>query len=240
MRLSGHSIQARLYAEDPARNFRPSSGVLSHVRCRTDVRVDGWIETGTEVPSFYDPLLAKIITHGETRGGAREAARRRWPTRSLYGIETNLAYLRGHSRAARRSAPDISTRSSFDVRASPLRSVEVLKPGTHTTVQEYPGRLGYWNVGVPPSGPMDALAFRLANRIVGNREWHAALEITGTGPTLQLRRRRRVIALAGAEHGRNARRPARSVLGSRSLSPAGSGAGAGRDSRAQGSARISP
>ncbi len=52
----------------------------------------------------------------------------------------------------------------------------MLEPGTQTTVQDYPGRLGYWDVGVPPSGPMDALAFRLANRLVGNREWHAALE----------------------------------------------------------------
>jgi urea carboxylase len=79
----------------------------------------------------------------------------------------------------------------------PVRSVEVLKPGTHSTVQEYPGRLGHWNVGVPPSGPMDALAFRLANRIVGNREWHAALELTSTGPTLKFGIETS-IALAGA------------------------------------------
>src|SRR6185295_3985947 len=52
-------------------------------------------------------------------------------------------------------------------------------------VQEYPGRLGFWNVGVPPSGPMDSLAFRLANRIVGNHERDAALELTGTGPSLK-------------------------------------------------------
>jgi urea carboxylase len=63
----GHSIQVRLYAEDPSRNFRPSSGPLSHVVLPGDVRVDSWIETGTEVSSFYDPLLAKIIAHASSR-----------------------------------------------------------------------------------------------------------------------------------------------------------------------------
>lgn len=66
--------------------------------------------------------------------------------------------------------------------------IEIEKPGLYTTVQDYPGRVGYWNVGVPPSGPMDALAFRLANRVVGNRGDEAGLEITLTGPVLRFRR----------------------------------------------------
>lgn len=48
------------------------------------------------------------------------------------------------------------------------RSIEVVAPGTLTSVQDYPGRVGYWEVGVPPSGPMDPLAFRLGNRLLGN------------------------------------------------------------------------
>ena len=62
--------------------------------------------------------------------------------------------------------------------------IEVVTPGVQTTVQDYPGRQGYWNVGVPPSGPMDSLAFRLANRLAGNEEGLAAIEITFAGPTL--------------------------------------------------------
>jgi len=62
--------------------------------------------------------------------------------------------------------------------------IEVVTPGVQTTVQDYPGRRGYWNVGVPPSGPMDGLAFRLANRLAGNEEGLAAIEITFAGPTL--------------------------------------------------------
>jgi urea carboxylase len=180
----GHSIQVRLYAEDPARNFRPASGVLSHVTLPTDVRVDAWIEAGTEVSAFYDPLLAKVISHGATREEAIRKLEAALTQTTVYGVETNLDYLRGilaHP-VFRRGEQYTRFLSTLDL---PVRSVEVLKPGTHSTVQEYPGRLGYWDVGVPPSGPMDSFAFRLANRIVGNREWYAALELTGTGPTLK-------------------------------------------------------
>ena len=116
-------------------------------------------------------MLAKIIVHGETaRRGRRAAAATRSPTRALAGIETNLDYLRAGRRAARSSAPAAFTTSFLERVAYRPRAVEVLDPGTQTTVQDYPGRLGYWHVGVPPSGPMDALAFRLANRLVGNAE----------------------------------------------------------------------
>src|SRR6202011_526728 len=65
------------------------------------------------------------------------------------------------------------------------RKVEVMAGGTQTTIQDYPGRLGYWSVGVPPSGPMDDVSFRLANRAVGNQPCAAALEMTVSGPTLK-------------------------------------------------------
>ncbi len=64
-------------------------------------------------------------------------------------------------------------------------------------MQDWPGRLGYWNVGVPPSGPMDDRHFRLANRIVGNPEGAAGLELTLRGPTLRFNLDT-VIALTGA------------------------------------------
>lgn len=68
-------------------------------------------------------------------------------------------------------------------RAVPV--VEVVAPGPFTTVQDVPGRLGYWMVGVPPSGAMDDLALRLANRVVGNAPGAAGLECTAVGPTLR-------------------------------------------------------
>src|SRR4051812_38966962 len=136
----GHSIQVRLYAEDPARNFRPSSGVLSHVVMPADVRVDGWVESGSEVSSFYDPMLAKIITKGETRELALAALDKALAQTNIYGIETNLDYLRAilASETFRSGRQYTRFLSTFDF---PARSVEVIKPGTHSTVQEYPGRL---------------------------------------------------------------------------------------------------
>ena len=62
--------------------------------------------------------------------------------------------------------------------------IEVINGGFYTTVQDYPGRVGYWNVGIPPSGPMDALSLRVANRLVGNGDREAGLEFTIMGPKL--------------------------------------------------------
>jgi urea carboxylase len=63
--------------------------------------------------------------------------------------------------------------------------IEILSTGAMTTVQDWPGRVGLWEVGVPPSGPMDARSLRIANLLVGNDEGAAALEITLTGPRLR-------------------------------------------------------
>jgi urea carboxylase len=192
----GHAIQVRLYAEDPSRNFRPSSGPLSHVVLPDDVRVDGWIETGTEVSSFYDPLLAKIIAHASSRELALQKLRTALDGSSVYGIETNLEYLRAILDTAVFREGRQFTRYLASVEFRPP-SIEVLRAGTQATVQDSPGRVGFWNVGVPPSGPMDNLAFRLANRIVGNPTRAAGLELTGKGPLLQFSVDS-VIALTGA------------------------------------------
>ncbi|CAN5577037.1 5-oxoprolinase/urea amidolyase family protein [soil metagenome] len=63
-------------------------------------------------------------------------------------------------------------------------TVSVVSPGMLTTVQDWPGRVGYWHIGVPPSGPMDDLSFRIGNRLLGNPEGAAGLECTRGGPTL--------------------------------------------------------
>jgi len=65
------------------------------------------------------------------------------------------------------------------------RFVTILKPGLQTTVQELPGRIGFWEQGFPPSGPVDAWSFRLANLLVGNDRDTAALECQFLGPTLK-------------------------------------------------------
>lgn len=76
--------------------------------------------------------------------------------------------------------------------------IEIMNGGLYSTIQDYPGRVGYWDVGVPPSGPMDPLAFRIANSLVGNPEGEAGLEMTGLGPKLSFQVDG-MIALTGAK-----------------------------------------
>ncbi len=192
----GHAIEVRLYAEDPNQDFQPCAGVLTEVTFPPDVRVDGWVERGSEVTPYYDPLLAKLIVHGSTRDEAVARLRTALAATRLAGIETNLEYLRTVAATDVLRAGAQTTRSLRDLAYAPA-TIDVRDPGTHTTVQDHPGRLGYWAVGVPPSGPMDALAFRLANRIVGNPADAAGLECTVAGPTLRFNRAA-VVCLAGA------------------------------------------
>lgn len=196
VQLRGHSVQVRLYAEDPAANFRPSAGVLTHVAMPNDIRVDTWIRTGSEVPSHYDPMLGKIIAHAATRSAALGQLRAALFVTQVHGIETNLEYLRTIVSDSVFVEGEQYTRYLSTLVFAPP-TVQVVQPGTHSIIQDYPGRVGFWDVGVPPSGPMDAYAFRVANRLVGNAASAAALELTVTGPTLRFSVGS-VIALTGA------------------------------------------
>jgi urea carboxylase len=193
----GASIQVRLYAEDPARQFRPSSGLLTHARFPANARVETWVEDGSLVTPLYDPLLAKIITVGADRAAALSRMQEALTGTVIGGIESNLDYLRQLSVDPVFVSGGMTTRA-LDAFAYAPRTLEVLTAGTQTTIQDYPGRLGFWNVGVPPSGPMDSLSFRLANRALGNSAAAAALEITVSGPTLKFNADA-VICLTGAE-----------------------------------------
>ncbi|VVE03481.1 urea carboxylase [Pandoraea capi] len=192
----GASIEVRIYAENALRNFAPSPGTLTEVSFPPDVRVDGWVDTGTEVSAHYDPMIAKLIVHAENRPAAIAKMKQALADTRLSGISTNLDYLRYVIDSEGFVAGDVSTRylDSFVYRP---QVVEVVEPGTYTTVQDYPGRVGYWDIGVPPSGPMDDWAFRLANRIVGNAPEAAGIETTVLGPTLRFHVDT-VIALTGA------------------------------------------
>ena len=191
----GHAIQARLYAEDPNQNFRPSAGLLTEVSFPTISRNDHWIGAGTEVSPFYDPLLGKVMVHGSDRASATALLQQALDETRVSGIETNLRYLRQVARWQPFTGGGVAMKdmASFGYRPT---TFDVLSAGTMTTIQDWPGRLGLWEVGVPPSGPMDSLSFRLANRLVGNCDRTAALEITMAGPSLRFNTTA-ILALAG-------------------------------------------
>jgi urea carboxylase len=193
----GAAMEVRLYAEDPLKNFQPSPGVLTDVHFPDGVRVDGWVSTGSEVSAFYDPMIAKLIVHGASREEALQKLRAALAETRLHGIASNLDYLRQVVADERFAQGNVWTRllDTFEYQA---RVIEVLEPGTYSSMQDFPGRLGYWDIGVPPSGPMDDYAFRLANRIVGNHASAAGLEFTLQGPTLKFHSDT-LIALTGAD-----------------------------------------
>jgi urea carboxylase len=193
----GASIEVRIYAEDALKNFMPSPGVLTDVFFPDNVRVDGWVSTGSEVSSFYDPMIAKVIVYGDDRQQALSKLNTALAATRLHGIATNLDYLRQIVQLAEFKAGVMWTRL-LDSVVYDAHAIEVLEPGTWSSVQDSPGRLGYWDIGVPPSGPMDDFAFRLANRIVGNHPSAAGMEFTLQGPTLRFHSAA-TIALTGAE-----------------------------------------
>ncbi len=197
-KASGHAIQVRIYAEDPLQDFLPSAGLLSRVEWpnssvfegssdsveASGLRIDSWVEAGTEVSSLFDPMIAKVIVHQADRSRALDALAVTLKNTNLYGIETNRRYLLAvlNSQQCREGKLLTGTLSQFVFND---KRIQILQAGTQTTIQDYPGRTGLWHVGVPPSGPMDDLSFRLANQLLGNDERAAALEITLNGPTLK-------------------------------------------------------
>ncbi len=196
---AGHAVEARLYAEDPAQDFRPSTGLLTDVRFPAGARVDTWVDAGTEVSPRYDPLLAKVLVHAPDRPAAVDALADALDGTRLAGVETNREWV-GAVLAHPAFREGEHATATYDARDfDPPTLAVTASPGV-VTVQDWPGRLGYWAVGVPPSGPMDDRSFRLGNRVVGNTSGAAGLECEVHGPTLRFGRPA-VVCLAGAAMG---------------------------------------
>ena len=199
----GHAVEARVYAEDPAKGGLPSSGLITSAvlpgqgaEPLTGVRVDGWIETGSEVSPFYDPMLAKVIATGPSRDDALDVLREGLEASRVDGVVTNLGLLRALTDSAALRAATHST-STLDAVTDPEPRIDVVVPGLQTTVQDLPGRVGLWSFGVPPSGPFDPASHQEANLAVGNPAGAPALEVTAVGPTLRFSAES-IIAVTGA------------------------------------------
>ena len=160
--LTGHAIEARLYAEEPAADFRPTGGTVLLWQPPTGegVRVDDGIRSGSVIGGHYDPLLAKIIAAGPTRADALRRLSRALADTVLLGLTTNLAYLRAivahpafgepdtlSTRFLEEALPDWRPSVAPEERATALIAVALAQwpqPGD--------GGLGYWrnNPGQPP------------------------------------------------------------------------------------------
>lgn len=184
----GHAIEVRVYAEDCVNDFRPGTGKIDAVRWDPSARVETWIQKGAEVTSLYDPMLAKLIVHETDRETAVEKMKTVLDQSRIYGITSNLQYLKAFLEMEEYKQGILCTAMLKEFRPQE-KALEVLDGGVQTTVQDYPGMTGYWFVGVPPCGPMDNYNFRIGNRILGNPEDVPGLELTLRGGSYRFRTR---------------------------------------------------
>ncbi|HVN42194.1 MAG TPA: acetyl-CoA carboxylase biotin carboxylase subunit [Steroidobacteraceae bacterium] len=112
VRRHGHAVEARLYAEDPARGFLPSTGRLNRLRLPAleGVRVDAGVQAGDEVSVYYDPMLAKIVAWAPDREGAIERLRLALESTEVEGVHTNARFLWEVLGAPQVRAGEVSTR----------------------------------------------------------------------------------------------------------------------------------
>ena len=97
LRLRGHAIEARIYAEDPDRGFLPSIGTLAHLRSPVEgagVRVDTGVRAGDTITPYYDPMIAKLIVHGDDRAAALRRLTDALGEYEIVGVATNVAFLK--------------------------------------------------------------------------------------------------------------------------------------------------
>ncbi len=91
---SGHAIECRIYAEDAANGFQPAPGKVAELRWPAGARVESGIAAGGEIPSFYDPMVAKLVVHAPTRPAALDKALAALERTVILGLTTNLGFLR--------------------------------------------------------------------------------------------------------------------------------------------------
>ena len=107
--INGHAFEARLYAEDVPKGFLPATGRLAHLQFPQGARADSGVRTGDEISPFYDPMIAKLITHGATRAGALRRMSAALEACEVSGTVTNLGFLGALTRHEGFAAGNVDT-----------------------------------------------------------------------------------------------------------------------------------
>ena len=174
----GHAVEARLYAEDP-RTFLPKPGRVERLSLPSGVRVDAGVDAGDEVPVRYDPLIAKLIAHGETREEALERLSRALAETDVRGVTTNLPFLRWLVRHPEVRAGRTTT-SFLDENPPLARYVSVPRPWA-----------GYWRLNrdhaAPPPPPQPPpTAEDAAHRVDGAAGAESAVKAPMPGTVIRV------------------------------------------------------
>ena len=215
---NGYSIQARVYAENPSLGYRPSPGTITeltypeHTRWHFNrdeltnfdgtTRIDSHLRVGDEIPPTYDMTIGKVIAfHPTSREKAIERLQMSLEATRINGsLATNVDFIQAALQ------DDEFKDASYDTVAFLKRvssefsppSIEIVQPGLQTTIQDWPGRIGYWDIGMPPSGPCDWVSAVFANQIVGNDPSCAVIECTLVGPSIKFHKNC-IFALTGSD-----------------------------------------
>ncbi|KIJ48529.1 hypothetical protein M422DRAFT_59450 [Sphaerobolus stellatus SS14] len=172
-----HAIEGRIYAENPIENFAPSPGLLQHVDLHTEkewVRLESWVSTGTTVTPFFDPLLCKVIVKGNSREEARQRFVQALEECIVSGSPNNIEYLKAIAESQFFKEGKTTTTVLNTFHYTP-RALKIVYTGIDMSIQDLPGRTV--GLGIPRTGPMDELAFRLGNMLVGNAETTEGIEM---------------------------------------------------------------
>ena len=178
-----HAIEVRICAENPALDYSPSPGTVTHSSFPSspNIRVDSFFEDNKAIiPPYYDSLVCKLMVTGKDRSEAVENLGDALYHSKVEGVTTNLPLFTAIQADPRYRNGEINT--SF--LSKPILPIAQIKEqGLMTTIQDR-GRENYWHVGVPPSGAIDSLSHRISNILVGNPENAPSLEIITKGPSL--------------------------------------------------------
>ena len=195
----GSAIEARVYAENPIRDYAPSPGLLQRVEWSGQhlegVRIDTFAFTGSTISPYYDPLIAKVMNHARTRDAAIKGIEMILSRSEICGPPTNLGFLAAIMRDDRFKAGDTLTSFLEEFEFKPP-AIDVVSAGAYTLIQDSPGRPTVGK-GICHSGAMDSVGLGIANLLVGNELGKEGLEITLSGPELRFLGSA-VVALTGA------------------------------------------
>jgi urea carboxylase len=194
---SGYAIEARVYAENPLKDYAPSPGLLQKVEWKVvpGSRIDTWVFTGSRITPNYDPLIAKAMVHSASRAEAIAGIHGLLAQSSICGPPTNLDFLAAIVDDPRFKAGNTMT-SFLQSFKYAMPAIDVVSAGAYTLIQDLPARPNVGK-GIPHSGPMDPIAFQIANILVGNPRGKEGLEITLSGPDLRFIAPA-IVALCGA------------------------------------------